>query len=219
MWVETHAAEFKPALQQLRWLVCPTLPRVVRFVTRLKRSSSDIPQTGTNLFLSSSICCVCVCVRVRVCMCVCASGQWGHSCWRGANVMRMFTRLQVTVPLTLPGRSATFAQSLHLTPNTHAHAQRWSAREHAPSLLYSSLSFSFFWPVGSVEMKERYSGDGVKAVFALIFISPSPFGDHRSLRLSTRWCKMVKLSLNSCTSVSLHPGSVCLCICMLGDGA
>lgn len=82
---------------------------------------------------------------VCLCLCLCVKGQRGHSCWRGANVMRMFTRLQVTVPLTLPGRSSTLAQSLHLTPhthmNTHTHA-RSDPHVNTLTLYFFSLSLS-----------------------------------------------------------------------------
>lgn len=115
-----------------------TPPSALRLVPRHKRVSSNIPQTGTKLFFFLFYCCI---LLHMLCVRLCVEGQRGHSCWRGANVMRMFTRLQVTVPLTLLGRSSTLAQSLHLVPNTCEH---WTTREHAHSLFSLSLS-SLTW--------------------------------------------------------------------------
>lgn len=111
-----------------------TPPSSQRLVTRHKRASSNIPQTGTNLFFFY----YCILLHM-LCVRLCVKGQQGYSCWRGANVMRMFTRLQVTVPLTLPGRNSALAQSLHPTPNTRTCSHR-STCEHAHSLFPLSLS-------------------------------------------------------------------------------
>lgn len=96
---------------------CATNVRPTSIVSRQKRVQIFRKQEQTFFFVFIFFSFDLILLHM-LCVRLCVEGQRGHSCWRGANVMPMFTRLQVTVPLTLPGRSSTLAQSLHLTPNT-----------------------------------------------------------------------------------------------------
>lgn len=193
-----HAAEFKPTLQQRLRTVCRTLcfpAQTFKFRYSTNRSKpffSPPPYVG--------------CAFVR-------RGQWGHSCWRGANVMRMFTRLQVTVPLTLPGRSATFAQSLHLTPNTLINT--WTCSLAFSFLSLSSVTCSFI----------RNEGFGSRCWCEgrlhphLYFTINQTVGLWEWIGGDSPRRKMLKLSQDERMLMCRSWGTVCLCACMLGEGA
>lgn len=83
-----------------------------------------------------------------VCVCACLGGARSQLFEMGqCHVdLHVFTCLQVNVLLTLPGRSSTLAQSLHLAPHTTEHAHTHT-HEQVNTLSNSSSYFLSSHPV------------------------------------------------------------------------